>query len=80
MLGLALVSSGAQAQAIIKVSPDRNTVTATSDRGTATTHIVRDGNGGATFTTRYQPAKPSYQPLDGNSYQPMGSSYRPTGR
>ena len=88
VLGLFAAGVSAQAQAIVKISPDRKTVTATSDKGTATTHITRDGNG-ATFVTRYQP-KPAYQPMGGGSYQPMGGTggynsmgsggYRPTGR
>jgi hypothetical protein len=72
------VSSVALAQAIIKISPDRNTVTATNDKGTATSTIVRDGNGGGTITTRYQPNN-AYKPMgSGGSYQPMGN--KPAGR
>jgi hypothetical protein len=69
----------APAQTIIKISPDRNTVTATSDKGTATSTIARDGNGGGTITTRYQPNN-AYKPMGGASYQPMGSGYKPSGR
>jgi hypothetical protein len=68
------MSSAAQAQTtVVKVSPDRNTVTATNDKGTATTTIQRDGHGGATLTTRYQP---------NNGYKAMGSSgsYNPMGQ
>lgn len=89
VLGLFLAGAGAQAQTIVKISPDRKTVIATSEKGTATTHITRDANG-VTLRTRYEPAKPSYQPMGGSSYQPMGVSggynsmgsggYRPTGR
>lgn len=72
---LALLCVPAQAQTIIKISPDRSTVTATGDKGTAISTIVRDGRGGGTITTRYQP-KPSYQPMGANGYQPMGAKTR----
>lgn len=72
-VGVLSVTFGAQAQNIIKVSPDRNTVTVTNDKGSATSTIVRDGNGGGTITTRYQ-ANKSYQPMGGGGYQPMGNS------
>ena len=78
-VGLLSISGAAQAQTIIKLSPDRSTVTATNDKGTATTTIARDGNGGATLTTRYRPNN-AYQPMGGNAYQPMGSGYKPSGR
>jgi hypothetical protein len=70
--GVLLVPCTAHAQNIIKVSPDRNTVTVTNQKGTATSTIVRDGNGGGTITTRYQ-KKESYQPMGSGGYQPMGS-------
>jgi hypothetical protein len=72
MLGILWMPCAAQAQNIIKVSPDRNTVTVTNQKGTATSTIVRDGNGGGTITTRYQ-KKESYQPMGSGGYQPMGS-------
>lgn len=73
VLALLGVSGVALAQTIIKISPDRNTVTATNDKGTATSTIVRDGQGGGTITTRYQPNN-SYKPMGSSgSYQPMGS-------
>ena len=74
VLGLFFTCGAAPAQTIIKISPDRSTVTATNDRGTATSTIVRDGQGGGTITTRYQPNN-AYKPMgSGGSYQPMGSS------
>ena len=72
---IALFCAPAQAQTIVKISPDRSTVTATNDKGTATSTIVRDGQGGGTITTRYQP-KPSYQPMGSAGYQPMGAKSR----
>ncbi len=72
---LAMLCVPAQAQTIVKISPDRSAVTATNDKGTATSTIVRDGQGGGTITTRYQP-KPSYQPMGGAGYQPMGAKSR----
>lgn len=72
---LAMLCAPAQAQTIIKISPDRSTVTATGDKGTATSTIVRDGRGGGTIITRYQP-KPSYQPMGAAGYQPMGAKPR----
>ena len=70
------MSCAAQAQTIIKISPDRNTVTATNNKGTATSTIVRDGQGGGTITTRYQPNN-AYKPMgSGGSYQPMGSGQK----
>jgi hypothetical protein len=76
ILGLLGLSCAAQAQTIIKISPDRNTVTATNNKGTATSTIVRDGQGGGTITTRYQPNN-AYKPMgSGGSYQPMGSGQK----
>jgi hypothetical protein len=72
VVGALLMPCAAHAQNIIKVSPDRNTVTVTSQKGTATSTIVRDGKGGGTITTRYQ-RKESYQPMGSGGYQPMGS-------
>lgn len=66
------LSCAAQAQRVVKVSPDRKTVTVTDDKGTATSTIVRDGQGGGTITTRYQPNN-AYQPMGGGGYQPMGN-------
>ena len=45
VLGLFVAGVSAQAQTIVKISPDRKTVVATSEKGTATTHVTRDGNG-----------------------------------
>jgi hypothetical protein len=75
LMVLLCVSPAALAQTIIKISPDRNTVTATGAKGTATSTIVRDGNGGGTIITRYRPNNNAYQPMGtGGSYRPMGSA------
>ena len=79
VIGFLALPCAAQAQTIIKISPDRNTVTATGEKGTATSTIVRDANGGGTITTRYQPNN-AYKPMGGSTYQPMGGAYKPSGR
>lgn len=73
VLGALCACSTAQAQSI-------KTVTTQTARGTAVTEVSRNGN---TLTTRttFQP-KGTYQPMGGNSYQPMGNGggYKPLGR
>jgi hypothetical protein len=71
-------SSTAYSQGIkTVVSPDGKTATAENSRGVATTRITPNANGFTAVTT-YQ-AKPSYQPMGGNGYRPMGDSYKPMG-
>ena len=62
------------------VSPDQKTLTTTSDQGRTTVDYTETMTG-STTTTRFEPAKPAYQPMGHGDYKPTGSDgYQPMGR
>ena len=75
--GILCASSAAHAENTVTtvVSPDQMTVTTTSNQGRTTVDYTQ------TTTTKFEPAKPAYQPMGRDDYKPMGTDgYEPMGR
>ena len=81
-LGMLCASSAAHAEntTTTVVSPDQKTVTTTSEQGRTTVDYKQTVTG-STTRTKFEPAKPAYQPMGRDDYKPMGTDgYEPMGR
>ena len=74
-LGMLCASSAAHAEntTTTVVSPDQKTVTTTSEQGRTTVDYKQTVTG-STTRTKFEPAKPAYQPMGRDDYKPMGLS------
>lgn len=82
VLGMLCALSAAHAENTTTtiVSPDQKTVTTTSEQGRTTVDYTQTVTG-STTTTKFEPAKPAYQPMGRDDYKPMGTDgYEPMGR